>query len=552
MSRPSPTRLLRRIRAILNHATEAGSDTPRWTVETLVRHNRARLVEAAKLLAVSGYSRLRKEALAERLLPALHALAERAGVGVGTSRTGGAAATDEPPPARGEGDVARGPVVEVSEEEITATKFDLGPEVEEPREAHIPWGYGDNRITAMAIDPDRLYCYWEVTDDAIEEARGRLGPGGPTAWLNLRVYDVTGRIFDGTNAHAYFDIRVERTDRQWFITLNKPTSTQVVEVGLKSYEGYFVKIARSHRVDMPRKAPAPPAPVEWLTVRPESGEVEGAAAPGSHDGGGAGAEREPGGATPGEGGHPAPGHDDASPVAASLAPAASVQHTSVASHTWLSRAERFEWAGPVRRTSWRAGPFPLQVEAPGRVEERYQGPTTVVTEAGGGRLVCGPWEVVIRGLGGWAEGRVVAHWRVYKSWPVEEGHEVWAVAAPLAVTAAAPGGEAASPGGASERWWGAGSEQWLGGASELYRLGASELRLGGASEQRWAGASEVRFAGGSEEVWGGASELSYLGGSERIHLGGSEARLGHGGAGEHLGGSEARLASGSGEGRWPA
>ena len=45
-----------------------------------------------------------------------------------------------------------------------------------------------------------LVC-WEVTDDAIERARRDLGPGRPDAWLCLRVYDVTDRIFDGTNAH---------------------------------------------------------------------------------------------------------------------------------------------------------------------------------------------------------------------------------------------------------------------------------------------------------------------------------------------------------------
>ncbi len=93
-------------------------------------------------------------------------------------------------------------------------KFDLGPGVDRgPVREHIPWGYGENRVTALPVDPDRLYVYWEVTDEAIANARRGLGAAGDTAWLSLRVYDVTGRIFDGTNAHAYFDHRVERHDR---------------------------------------------------------------------------------------------------------------------------------------------------------------------------------------------------------------------------------------------------------------------------------------------------------------------------------------------------
>src|SRR5262249_2432050 len=79
------------------------------------------------------------------------------------------------------------------------------------------------------------------------------------------------RMFDGTNAHGYFDIRVERSDRQWLMDVGKPTSTAVVELGLKSLEGYFVKIARSGRVDFPRDRRVPDGPSQWLTVRAEGG-----------------------------------------------------------------------------------------------------------------------------------------------------------------------------------------------------------------------------------------------------------------------------------------
>ena len=154
-------------------------------------------------------------------------------------------------------------------------KFDLGPDVDAaPMPQHIPWGYGYDRVTAMVIDPERLYVYWEVTDDAVAAARAGLGPAGANAWLNLRVYDISGRLFDGTNAHSYFDHRVERHDRQWFFVINKPTSSACVEVGLKSEEGYFAKIVRSGRAEFPRREPMPGGPVEWLTVR-ATGEIQG-------------------------------------------------------------------------------------------------------------------------------------------------------------------------------------------------------------------------------------------------------------------------------------
>ena len=66
----------------------------------------------------------------------------------------------------------------------------------------IPWGYGRDRLTAIAVDPDRLFIYWEVRDESIDAARERLGPAGARAALVLRVYDTSGRIFDGENAHG--------------------------------------------------------------------------------------------------------------------------------------------------------------------------------------------------------------------------------------------------------------------------------------------------------------------------------------------------------------
>src|ERR1700733_13849984 len=88
----------------------------------------------------------------------------------------------------------------------------------------LPWGYGEDRITAIVRDPDSAYLYWEITDEGIAGARGRLGAGGAGGWCNLRVYDTTGHDFDGTNANDYFDIRVERDERDYFVMIRRPTS----------------------------------------------------------------------------------------------------------------------------------------------------------------------------------------------------------------------------------------------------------------------------------------------------------------------------------------
>jgi hypothetical protein len=189
------------------------SALPNVTLDLLLQRSSDELGRAARRLGLSGVSRLRKQDLARRVREALRKLASPAG----RKRAAGKRAEPEP-------------------ETGARSKFDLGSRVPEPApRRHIPWGYAQDRITALVLDPRRLYAYWEVRDDAIETARRALGPGGRDAWLNLRVYDVSGRIFDGTNAHSYFDVKVDRDTRQWFFDIGKPTSSHCVEVGLKSY-----------------------------------------------------------------------------------------------------------------------------------------------------------------------------------------------------------------------------------------------------------------------------------------------------------------------------
>jgi hypothetical protein len=221
---------------------------------------------------------------------------------------------------------------------------------------------------------------------------------------------------------------------------------------------------------------------------------------------------------------------------------------------WIEGRRFLEWSSPAFRTTWEAGPFALPVDPPTVTEEHFEGPVTVYPlEGGRSRVVYGPWQVTIRGIGAKAEARVLSRWQMEASWIVNVGFE--RVVRELLPNGARPPGELASADmigssamlGASERRWLSASELRLRGASEMYLLGASELRMRGASElvlgagteKRMLGASERLFWGASEYRFGGASETQWLGASERV--GASERRLGaselYGGASESVAGS---------------
>ena len=455
-------------------------------------------------------------------------------------------------------------------------KFDLGPGHEaEVMPQDIPWGYNQDRVTGMVVDPDRLYVYWEVTDDAIAKARAGLGANGANAWLNLRVYDITARLFDGTNAHSYFDHRIDRHERQWFFAINKPTSTACVEIGLKSVEGYFVKISRSGRIDFPRREPVGGGPVEWLSVRGASGPVGSAytgaaptngAAHGGPGGGGPGVGA-PGGPGPaGGGGGEADEWQDWSQFAGFPIPAGQrlfgrrwTTHEGT-KEQWTTELTRTEWEGPVLRSEWESGPFTYPVEVPsGSVEYQDNGEVSVRSEGGRTHIMYGPWQVVIRGIGARAEKRVLGSWEVRRQIEVTGGVERTFEGAALH----AVGSSEWMLLGASERAWMGASELVLRGASEMWLLGASEVLLGGASEMLYRGASELRYRGASERMLkgaserrlGGATERMFAGATENMYAGASERMLGgaseYQGASERfLGASETRAASAP-DGRFP-
>lgn len=525
----------------------AGNTVDSVDVGHLRRLTQKQLHDLARRMSLSGYSRLNKDALAARLW-------------VEVERLLGGRNEKAPPQEKVDMEAIREPSLNVKVESNAILPLEArtndrglpGREIpvthrfEEPgaaptpsREAdilpkEIPWGYGRDRVTAMPVDPERLFVYWEVLGDSIEKARGQLGAGGPTAWLNLRLYDTSGRIFDGTNAHSTQDQKVDRDTRQWFFDIGRPSSELIVELGMLSNEGYFAKIARSSRVEFPRREPVAWSEPEWMTVRASTGHVErsnvrsqvkstGSAIPGAQpplnvDG--------------------LPGwlvkHVEWQDVArfAQRGVEQQVEWEELRTDGTLAFHRRISWESPTMITSWESGPFSYPVEVPLPVREAFVGKTRVFRLGDRTHIVYGPWQVVIRGMGAHHSRAVLSRWEVFRSWQTTAAHVVHSF-----VAGTGDGASERLLRGASELAYAGGSELRFGGASELYRLGASELRFAGASETLFAAASENILRGASERRFAGASEYRFAGGSEVRLMGGSESRL--------LGGSEARLAGGS-------
>lgn len=342
--------------------------------------------------------------------------------------------------------------VDEGEHAAHRAKFDLGTSDPLARGKPVPWGYGTSRVTAMARDPDTMFVYWEITDDAISGALERLGVGWDRANVCLRVYDTTGRSFDGTNSNHYFDVRVERHDREYFFAIHRPTSTVHVEVGMKSDEGYFQPMARSGATNFPRKSPSPSTHLEWLTVasadnhpahRPYQSRYRGPLAP------------LEGGSGEAELGMPDVWHADAPPedMVPPPLPGPTILRSFVVETARMSveSFERYEsmrefGAWPFRVSDWHAavdvplrffrgdmapllswslgaeselstvsdGPFPIEVVAPGRTETLVTAapPYRVSGPHGAEFEVVGPFRVTLRSFGP-VERRTLSVWTIH-------------------------------------------------------------------------------------------------------------------------------------------
>jgi hypothetical protein len=531
----------------------------------LAKFTQRQLFECAKRLLIKGVSKLSKDELADRVHGVFGAFVHNQSssaepklatpdvpVGARPTKTYDAVA------AEAESEKAAASAGDGSDS-VLSHKFEVREHGESSQTTTIPWSYGYDRVTGMAVDPEQLFVYWEVTDDSIEKARANLGAGGKNAWLNLRIYDTTDRIFDGTNAHSYFDHRVQRGDRHWFFKIDKPSSSAFVDIGLRSNEGYFTKIVRSGRVEFPRREPAPWGEPEWLSVRSFAGPVE-------HAGRGPHVRRQapgiPSGAVPPQPSQAPRRHVALLPWEESITVGDGALKEVVEWEEHLTDGttefhRQTNWESPVMVSAWEAGPFSYPVSAPEPVREDFVGPSRVYRVGGRTHVVHGPWQVIIKGVAAHHGRAVVARWEIYRSWVAEESVEVTTSEPKEHVI---PGSSENLLRGASERRWRYASEARLGGASEVFFLGASELRARGASERFFLGASQYKMRGASEQQYLGASEVRMRGASERMLAGASELRLG--GASEMVvgGGSEGRLAGGparaetsvAGDGHYPS
>lgn len=149
---------------------------------------------------------------------------------------------------------------------VEKTKFYTSsrPKVTRAMPQDLPHEYGEDKIILQVRDPWWMHSYWEVTLNTWNRLKEQLKEFFYKAKKVLRVYDVSNIIFDGKNAHGYFDIDVGVETNNWYINAGGPGRAWCVDLGLKLPNGKFVTIVRSNTVHAPLDGPSWITDEEWM------------------------------------------------------------------------------------------------------------------------------------------------------------------------------------------------------------------------------------------------------------------------------------------------
>lgn len=108
-----------------------------------------------------------------------------------------------------------------------------------------------DRIYFLVKDPHWTFLWWELSPETVQRVAAQHG--GNLGQLVLRIYDVTHILFDGKNAHSWFDVEVDSDTDNWYLDLGESNRNYLAEVGYRGTSGHFTPCARSHSIYLPRK-----------------------------------------------------------------------------------------------------------------------------------------------------------------------------------------------------------------------------------------------------------------------------------------------------------
>lgn len=128
-------------------------------------------------------------------------------------------------------------------------------------------------VALAPVSPYHGFTHWRLLPTWIDETARQRGDSWHGCRMVVRLYDVSFLVFNGLNAHHFFDLDIASLAGHRFFSLPRPGTWQLAEVGFVLRSGEFLPAARSHVVPFAAEAVSPRTSHAALLVDPR-GQVE--------------------------------------------------------------------------------------------------------------------------------------------------------------------------------------------------------------------------------------------------------------------------------------
>lgn len=115
-------------------------------------------------------------------------------------------------------------------------------------------------------DPNFIYAYWDYTREDFDRISNQFKSDSGGSQLILRVYDITGIKFNGSNANHTWDLEVGYSTKNWYIQVWQDNADYCVEIGLGRGDN-FTPLKRSNIVRTPPKSASKRDDLIWQDIK---------------------------------------------------------------------------------------------------------------------------------------------------------------------------------------------------------------------------------------------------------------------------------------------
>ena len=127
----------------------------------------------------------------------------------------------------------------------------------------------ENILVLLPIDPYKVNAYWNLKPDKISHLKSI----GARKFI-LRIYDITGMVFDGYNAHRYWDFKCKLGAPNWYVPAPADRCDLCAELGYTTPDNFFVPIVRSNTIFIPPKEQSPIVEDKFVIFKDHEPEIE--------------------------------------------------------------------------------------------------------------------------------------------------------------------------------------------------------------------------------------------------------------------------------------